>query len=142
MRNLSVLVLAVLCLAVPAFAGEPADTDRAAEPAAGPPLDCTSHWLRNPEPYELGDLSALSAWTLYIVADGQDPETLKYGAWGDGEQQPAYLGPGPTNLGASVVELVSKRYIGGENYFVWARTPAGDCALWSVYVPRDHGHGQ
>ena len=135
------ILLAVLLastLAGPLAAGTAAPED------FNVPPECTSHWLRNPEPYELGDLSAVSPWTVYIIADGYDPTMLTYGSWGWGNQLPLYLGPALliSHGGTPRIELDSAQYPGGIVYWVWAYEPGGDCALWSVYVPRDHGHGQ
>lgn len=110
-----------------------------------PACSMAPSWLRVPHPYEFGDLSHLSPLTAYLVADGHDPETLTYEVtpvWWQPYPTLPSIGAGPQNLGP-IVEMKSPvpSSPAGMIWLVKARNGA-DCAVYFVYVPRDHGHGQ
>jgi hypothetical protein len=141
--RLLLAVLTTMTLAGPLAADEP-DQQIPARVVQFIPKECIAEphqWLRKPTPYELGDLSWLGPWRVYLVAEGQDTTTLEYGAWGWGETQP--LSFGAVSGWPEVIELRSHMYPWpGMFYWLWAINQDGECSLRDIMVPYDHGYGQ
>jgi hypothetical protein len=139
------LLLAVLTLATCSPAPSPSapsatvigDKGMAATASLG---TCAATWLRRLHPFEAGNLSHLSPWTAYLVAEDQNPALLSYEAQGSNGTVPLYFGAGPPTL--SLVRLDSRRFAQGMFYRVRAYAPSGECSSITVRVPQDHSGGQ
>lgn len=140
------MLLGLLMVAAPTMAGD-GWSEYNTCPGETPPEPCTEEWLRKPIPYELGDLSDLSKWIQFLIADGHDPAALCYYvlAWdGNWPQPPAPMKRDPiwssTYRGAPIVVL-SKSYSTGVTHKIKA-WQGSSCSERFQFLPTNHNGGQ